>query len=96
LITERKKDKFAVKNTMLIERLNEEVSIDITMLSQITQKDKYRLREFIDGKTRLLISSEELETIVNHLVHEKVSDFVHQLDIKKITLAELFMTHKRL
>jgi hypothetical protein len=79
---------------MLIKQLTEEVSIDLTTLSQITRKDKYRLREFVDGKSKILISSDELETLVNYLVKTRVNDFVHQLDVKNITLAELFKTNK--
>jgi hypothetical protein len=76
--------------------LTGEVSVDVQVLSKVTNKQKYRLREFIDGKTKLLISHNQLETIVNNIVQSKIDDFIHQLDSRNITLAELLRMNKRL
>jgi hypothetical protein len=75
--------------------LTDDVSIDVQVLSMVTQKQKYRLREFIDGKTKLLISHNQLETIVNNIVQSKIDDFIHQLDSQNITLAELYRINKK-
>jgi hypothetical protein len=85
-----------LKKLNIIEQLTGEVSLDINILSLIMKKDRYKLRRFMRGESRLMISSDELELLVNQLVQSRIDDFIHQLDTRNITLAQLYRINRRL
>jgi hypothetical protein len=94
LITEKKGDDF-LKHNNIIKNLTVEVTLDLNGLSQIMNKKKCRLRSFVNGDSKVKISCDELEELVNFLVQSKIDNFIHQLDSKNITLAELYRTNKQ-
>jgi hypothetical protein len=95
LISERKKGGGVLKKANIIEELTGEVALDVNVLSKILKRKKCHLRKFYRGRAKLLISSSDLEQIVNLLVQSRIDEFIHQLDSHNITLAELYRMKKR-
>jgi hypothetical protein len=97
LISERKKERtIFLKKANIVEELAGEVTLDVNVLSKILKRKKCHLRKFFRGRAKLLISSADLEQIVNLLVQSRIDEFIHQLDSHNITLAELYRMNKRL
>jgi hypothetical protein len=96
LLKEKKERAIFLKKLNIIEQLTGEVALDVNVLSKILKRKKCHLRKFYRGRAKLLISSADLEQIVNLLVQSRIDEFIHQLDSHNITLAELYRMNKRL